>query len=207
MSIFPEDKHLEVYIHPNKGPERGPSPATIIFQSLIISIPISITLSLTLFEEIFNVDADFTAIFDRGANSGTDGLPINPDLGFSSSPNSGSTYSWEDTDYAAPSMQDRVYGLPFEPYQIVIPPVCNGTSMAGASFRIQPSTVPTMIQGIVPAGQTVFLTGQSTYGDGIIWFQAVNESILAPSDNPDAENQTAINQLGWIQDCFVSSWA
>jgi hypothetical protein len=200
MSLFPKDEHLEIYRRDNSTGPKGPSPATIIFRSVVFSVGITLVLSATILETVF---IDVASLIDEIINFDPERIPSAPQFEAFSPTNLEDTDAMEDSDYIVPSMQDMVYGVDFEPYQIVIPPVCNGASTTGASFHIQPSTSPATIQGIVPGGQGVLLTGKSTYSNGIIWFQAINESTLVPSSHPDAENQITFNQLGWIQGCFV----
>ena len=194
MSIFPEDKHLEVYMKSNKAPDKSPSSTTIICISLFLSIPISVTFSLKLFEEIFGIENTFNFHFDEIRDSNH---PFTPP---SEPPESSGV---ENGEMLSGNDNDIEYGIPFDPYRISIVPSCNGFNVVGAEFRMHPSSSGSVIQGLVLPDQWVSLTGVTAYESGIIWFQAVNESELIPSTKPNANNQLAELQLGWVQDCFV----
>ena len=101
------------------------------------------------------------------------------------------------------SGNNSAYGIPFDSYRIAIAPSCNGLNVIGADFRMQPSEADSVIQGIVSPNQWVSLTGITAYENGVIWYQAVNESELSRSTNPNANNQLFELQQGWIQECFV----
>lgn len=189
MSIFPEDKHLEVYMKSNKEPEKGLSSTTIIF----ISASISITFSLALFEELFGIENTFN--FHPSPPVVPSPSPISP-------PYVPIVPSNNPSIETLPS-EDIVYGIPFDPYRIFIVPNCNGVDVIGADFRIQPSTADSVIKGIILPDQWVSLTGRTTYADGLIWYEAINESNLEPSANQNANDQLFELQTGWIQDCFV----
>lgn len=87
--------------------------------------------------------------------------------------------------------------------RLQIPQYCNGAFAGGANFQDWPSMSPAAIRGVVPAGNWVVLTGGTAYGDGVIWYEAINETPLVWSIEPTAQNQTHANQLGWIANCFV----
>jgi hypothetical protein len=203
MSIFPEDKHLEVYMKPNKEPEKGPSPTTIILNSLIISIPISVAFSLTLFEEFFGIENNFNLYPDQSEEfqQSPNPPPHIPDEYPDDPPVEGYGTS------AIPS-SDISYGLPFAPYRVSIVASCNGLNVMGAEFRIEPSMADSAIQGVVLPEQWVSLTGITAYDKDVdvIWFQAINQSELAPSANPKANNQLFELQQGWIHECFVKEF-
>lgn len=193
MSIFPEDKHLEVFIKPNSsGPSSDSTP--IFVQALVVSIPISIAMSLSLIEEIpiiINPNPPEVPAVGTGTLGTENPLPQPPlppgnGTGSLNSPN-GATVS----------------NTLLRPYTILIPQFCNGSAIAGASFQSEPTSASTATKGIVAVGNEVTLTGATAYGDGIIWFQAVNEIALTPSDQPEAQNQTEPYQIGWISDCLI----
>lgn len=107
------------------------------------------------------------------------------------------------TDPSNGSSGATVSNTLLRPYRISIPQFCNDSTIAGANFQSQPTIASTATQGIIVAGNEVTLTGATAYGDGIIWFQSVNEIALTPSAQPEAQNQTEPFQIGWIADCFV----
>ncbi|MDX2211855.1 MAG: hypothetical protein SFY66_01075 [Oculatellaceae cyanobacterium bins.114] len=80
---------------------------------------------------------------------------------------------------------------------------CNGVYYAGANFRVEPALTPLVIRGVVPEGEWVTLTGKTDSADGIIWYQATNDSELEFSIEPGAQNRTQANQTGWIAACFL----
>lgn len=80
---------------------------------------------------------------------------------------------------------------------------CNGY-IGMANFRAYPSFAPTVVKGAVMRGEWVNLTGASAWGDGILWYEAVNRSPLMMSEDGFAMyHQPQPNQVGWIAACFV----
>jgi len=80
---------------------------------------------------------------------------------------------------------------------------CNGVYPIAANFRAYPSRSPFVIQGAVLPGDWVTLTGRRSLGDGIVWYEAINESNLTHSVESQAPYQPAARQMGWIASCFV----
>ncbi len=206
MSIFPEDKHLEVYIKPNKSsPPPDPTPAFV--QALIISVPISLAMSLSLIEEMpVNINTDFTYTPVEGEA----GQRVSAEPSSIDSPENVPPQAFQDllpqensADLLRGDNGATVSNTLLRPYKISIPQLCNDSALAGANFQSQPTMASTATRGVVAAGNAVILTGATAYGDGVIWFQAVNEIALAPSAQPEAPNQTEPYQIGWIADCFV----
>lgn len=209
MSIFPEDKHLEVFIKPNKS---SPPPDTtpIFVQALIISVPISIAMSLSLIEEIpVSINTDFTYNPSGEEVSGTSAEPSysgDPTLSPEDTqppPSQSTSFRGNGTDSLNGSDGATVSNTLLRPYTIAIPQFCNDAALAGANFQSQPTIASIATQGVIAAGTEVTLTGATAYGDGIIWFQALSKVLLAPSDQLEAQNQTESFQIGWIADCFV----
>jgi len=86
-------------------------------------------------------------------------------------------------------------------YQSLQISTCGGRK-SNANFRAYPSLSPSAILGGVESGQIVYLTGRSTYGDGVYWYEAIAPSLF-PVSEPGAQNRTEPNQVGWIASCFV----
>ncbi len=210
MSIFPEDKHLEVFIKPNKS-SPPPDPTPVFVQALVISIPISLAMSLSLIEEIpVSINPDFTYTSSgNGAGRGVTAEPsytgdsVSPSENVQPPPLQGQSFQGNSTDSFNGADGATVSNMLLSPYTISIPQFCNDTALAGANFQSEPTMAGVATQGIIAAGTEVTLTGATAYGDGIIWFQAVNEIALTPSAHPEAQNQTEPFQIGWIADCFV----
>lgn len=80
---------------------------------------------------------------------------------------------------------------------------CHTVYPAAANFRAYPGLANHGIQGVVPHGEWVLLTGLVSYADGIVWHQVVNQSRLWQSFEPGAFNQIDANQLGWVAGCFM----
>ena len=79
---------------------------------------------------------------------------------------------------------------------------CHGVPSEGAYFRAYPAMAPDAIKGAVRRGEWVVLTGVKEYGDGITWYEVINESPLDHSPAAYAY-EPAPNQYGWIASCFV----
>lgn len=73
----------------------------------------------------------------------------------------------------------------YVPYQI---DTCNGTP-ATARLRRYPSLDQSAQIGVVQRGRTILLTGVTSEGDGLLWYEVANP--VDPS------------QKGWIAGCFV----
>ena len=204
--MFPDDKHLETYLVPNKKPEPSSPVADVVKVAIYISIPVAI--SLTLFETL----AEFNFTPPRGVGNTVPNYvptrsseePLSED---SSSP-----------DLSVPTGTTPIPDRPNEPGNISsesistiyndrrwirIPPSCNGFHAEGANFRISPSLDASAIKGVVLVGERVFLTGETAYGHGIIWHRALNEALLKPSIEPGALNILVADQEGWIASCFA----
>ncbi|MEO1209205.1 MAG: hypothetical protein AAFX78_06655 [Cyanobacteria bacterium J06638_20] len=75
---------------------------------------------------------------------------------------------------------------------------------SSANFRESPAHDDAAIKGTVPIGEWVYLTGETAVRDGIVWYEAVNYSPLAMSNNGYAASyQPQASQFGWIAACFV----
>jgi hypothetical protein len=80
---------------------------------------------------------------------------------------------------------------------------CHGHP-SSAHFRAYPAHDAAAIKGIVPIGEWVYLTGEMVNGGGIRWYEAVNYSPLAMSNDGYATSyQPQASQFGWIAACFV----
>lgn len=175
MYIFPDDEHLETRRVPNKPqPIVVKVPFATVIQTTVLSVAVSVPLAFTLL--------DIKPQFD-----------INPNLPEQPSPGMGESASPLSSQNPVTPDQRR----------IDIPSQCNGFVAEGANFRDSPSLEPSAIKGAVRAGESVLLTGSERNGDGIIWYEAINESTLAFSAEPDAQNVTDPNQRGWIAKCFI----
>lgn len=80
---------------------------------------------------------------------------------------------------------------------------CNGANYDGANFRDYPALTPLTIRGVVQQGEWVTLTGKTVNADGVLWYEAINDSVLWNSNESGAQNQTYANQTGWIAACFI----
>lgn len=78
---------------------------------------------------------------------------------------------------------------------------CNGKH-GNAHFRKQPTFASNAILGAVKAGDTVQLTGNQVFVDGIWWHEAIASTLHAASTD-QAQNNLEPNQTGWIASCFV----
>ena len=119
----------------------------------------------------------------------------NPDAGSDSGSEPGR--SSEESDLGDRSPEDS------NKHWVQIPRYCNGLYAGSANFRASPSLSPSEIKGVVVVGQWVSLTGQTAYGDGILWHESVNQKALSSSIELEAQNQLNAGQLGWIAACFV----
>lgn len=200
MSLFPEDKHLETYLKPNKS-DPPPNSTPIFVQALIFSFPISFAVSLSLIEEMM-IELNYSPSSESGISvpSAEHNFPVITDFPpyVSTPPVLQAIPSEDDTTGGA-----IVSNALLRPYKFPIPQLCNDSAITGANFQSQPTVADTATKGIIAAGNEVTLTGATAYGDGIIWFQAMNEFALTPSNQSEAQNQTEPYQIGWIADCFV----
>ena len=90
----------------------------------------------------------------------------------------------------------------YQTYQI--PVDCNGAPSSGANFRQYPTLDSSAILGGVDAGQTIWLTGRRIKSDGVIWYEVINPTPLAPTIDSTVQNKLDAYQVGWIADCFLS---
>ena len=195
--MFPEDKHLETYLVPNKKPEPSSPNLTVVqfFQVTAISFSVSIALSLTLFDKLLDFSTQVNLQFpDRWSpvEEGNDNnpIPVSPH---------------DPTEQEAHGTQRYYLPIEYEAIkQILIANVCNGMATRGANFRTSPSLDAAAIQGVVLAGDPIQLTGHTVFADGVFWYEARNELPLAPSSEPQSRNQLDSHQVGWIADCFVN---
>lgn len=114
----------------------------------------------------------------------------------------------------APSPLPQIAASPVATPQAVVPSpnyqgyqahritTCSGQP-SNVNFRQFPSLSPNAILGGVPSGEMVYLTGRTTYGDGVNWYEAIAPSLF-PVPDAGAINNTQPNQVGWIASCFVS---
>lgn len=79
---------------------------------------------------------------------------------------------------------------------------CNGKRV-NANFRKYPTLNPEAILGVVEAGDSVKLTGQTTIAGDITWYEAVSPQLF-PTTEVGAINQLWPNQTGWIASCFIN---
>ena len=200
MSLFPEDKHLETYLKPNKSAP-PPNSTPIFVQALVFSFPISFAVSLSLIEEMM-VELHYSPSSESGISvpRAEHNFPVITDF----TPH----VSTPPVLQAIPSQNSTPGGSTvsnalLNPYKFPIPQFCNDSAIAGANFQSHPTVADTATKGVIAAGNEVTLTGATAYGDGIIWFQAMNEFALTPVDQSEAQNQTEPYQIGWIADCFV----
>jgi len=178
---FEKDEHIEIYRVPNKTDEGNGD----IFLKVVVSIAVTVPLTLNLLSPDVTADIQFTA----QPRTQTSPLP-------SQNPPALTNPSPIDNSESNPSF------IPTSLNRVRISH-CNGLSIEGANFRAGPSRATTVIKGVIPVGESVFLTGSTTYGDGLYWYEAINESPLMPSMMPNAQNQIEANQRGWISACFV----
>lgn len=194
--MFPEDKHLETYLVPNKKPEPSAPNLTVVqfFQVTAISFSVSVALSFTLFDKLLDLSPQVNVqLPDRWPSVEEDNnnqpSPVAP------------------KDPAEQTVHDtQRYYLPIEYEsirQVLITNMCNGTVTGGANFRISPSLNAAAILGVVLAGDPVQLTGHTVFADGVFWYEARNELPLAVSSEPQSSNQLDSHQVGWVADCFV----
>ncbi|NEZ54428.1 SH3 domain-containing protein [Adonisia turfae] len=213
--MFPENKHLETYLVSNQKTKSSPSVANITVIQYIgivaISIPISVAVSFTLFKRL----VDFSPMFEMDpprVNTIPTNLPTRPpedqlpeedsfpsELPVPTSP----TVIPDRTDDSGKISSDSIPIIYIDGYWIRIPSSCNGFHAGGANFRASPSLDASVIKGVVPVGERVFLTGETTYGDEIIWHRALNEALLDRSIEYGALNFLVADQEGWIANCFV----
>ncbi len=73
---------------------------------------------------------------------------------------------------------------------------CAGTP-SGANFRRSPNGA---IVGFVPAGEAVYLLGETATNQGT-WNKVINEAPLGAV--PEAPDASRNRQIGWISSCFV----
>lgn len=217
--MFPEDKHLETFLVPNKEKPKPPSPVAEAIR-VVISIAIPVTITLTLFETLaeFNVTPNRVPASPTGTITEPTEEPLSEDP-FSPNPSgppaspAGPTGSGEvppanpagstGSDEIPPYFLQRTYP---NGRLIRIPEFCNGFRADAANFRISPSLHVSAIKGIVRVGNRVFLTSERRMdidGNGIIWYRAFNSSPLEKSQENGAFNDLSANQEGWIADCFV----
>ena len=203
--MFPENKHLETFLVPNKKDPDTPSPVVEA-----IKVAISITIPITLFRLLLDlsptIEIDSPGVSAIPTNIPTEpseeqpsegpffpnssdptGLPVNPN-----GPNG--------TGEIPPDFSQETY---LDGYWIRIPSSCNGFHADGANFRARPSLDVSAIKGVVLVGNLVFLTGETTHGDGIIWHRVFNESRLTSSMEHGALDILVAGQEGWIANCFV----
>ena len=216
--MFPENKHLETFLVPNKEKPEPPSPVVEAIR-VAISITIPITITLTLFETLAEFDITSPEVpaipntvptersFEGPSSPNTPdptGSLVNPD---------GPNGSGEIPPVNPDGLNDlgeipsdslrRIYP---NGHWIRIPAFCNGFHADAANFRVSPSLHVSAIKGIVLVGNRVFLTGERRMdidGNGITWYGAFNELPLTASEENIALNLLSSNQEGWIADCFV----
>ncbi|MEO1095858.1 MAG: hypothetical protein AAFX01_13265 [Cyanobacteria bacterium J06638_28] len=216
--MFPEDKHLETYLRPNKKPDPSPDPTIIIVRT--IGITISLSVALTLFDALFDIDTLFNLDLDT---DNSPGIRINPDTVVNggqppeTNPNGAGDEEVEnppdeniDDDELPPANPNNpIIVAPNNPIVVApntrlrIPRYCNRAYAGSANFRSTPSLRPSAIRGLILVGEWISLTGRTAHGDGILWYEAINESNLLLSKEPNAQNQLNAGQLGWIADYFL----
>jgi hypothetical protein len=84
-----------------------------------------------------------------------------------------------------------------KPLQIT---TCYG-KIRSANFRQSPTLQPSAILGVVAHRDSVTLTGRTTYGEGLLWYEATAARLIR-SIEPGAQNQLNAT-TGWISSCFV----
>ena len=189
--VLTYDNHLEVHLLPTKKNPPPPPPDNAVVTVVTISIGITITIALEL-AGVINIGEVAVALPMAEQRSQDQISPFegdsierritkpNPPVGGPLLPNPGVTYS----NYRV--RIDRCHDMRYE----------------GANFRAYPAMTPHAIKGAVLTGEWVVLTGVTAYGDGILWYEVMNESPLTHS----LEAYTYVsapNQYGWIASCFI----
>lgn len=104
-----------------------------------------------------------------------------------------------------PSTSPQIAASPTATPQTVVPsPNYQGyqahriTTCAGqpsnANFRQSPSLSPSTVLGAVSSGETIYLTGRTTYSDGVNWHEAIAPSLF-PVPDAGAINNTQPGRL------------
>jgi len=202
MPCLDYDNHVEVRLLKDKPAPPPKSDNGATFFAVAISLPIT----FTLFGELIGGIDNFNLF-----------PPEEPPA---------ETYVAPDDDIPRGGISGPTPPLPAYPPQQPLPPLsltpgtyahyvdsfrnvqiqieeCNGHYPPGANFRSQPELSPGVILGAVMTGEWVKLTGRRIEGDGIVWYEARNESRLEISlENPGSRRLWA-DQIGWIAACFV----
>lgn len=106
---------------------------------------------------------------------------------------------------ASPSVASSVqlaasdYAQNYQAHRIT---TCNGQP-SNANFRQFPSLSPSTVLGAVASGETIYLTGRTTYSNGVTWHEAIAPTLF-PVPDAGAINNAQPNQVGWIASCFVA---
>lgn len=195
--------------------EKKPSPPpkeTPVVKYILVSI--SIPIALTLFEKVFDLNIVFGEPQARDEQPGNpDPTPVNPDFPPNPPvppdpnppvpPDPSPPVPPNPSPPVSPNPSPPIPPNPVKPNRICIPRYCNGHRAGSANFRSFPSLSSSAIRGVIPVGECVFLTGFSTTGDGILWYESINESLLTASLEFDAQNRLEVGQRGWIAACFI----
>ena len=225
--MFPEDKHLETFLVPNKKEESKPALSPLEVIQFFIYVPITFTVAITLFESLLafdpTIEIDSRGVISIPTSVPNDAPPEQPPEDEPSSqqlpddvPSSNPSVSENPTatpggpNNPGPISSDSPPGTPISGRWIRIPSSCNGFYAEGANFRVRPSLDVSAIRGAVLAGDSVFLTGETETdidGNGITWYRALNELPLRRSADVENNAQHVLdaNQEGWIAACFVDS--
>ncbi|MGD1930725.1 MAG: hypothetical protein ACFB12_17615 [Leptolyngbyaceae cyanobacterium] len=230
--MIPEGHHLETRLKKDKSsaPKRGPGVIVLRTIAVSVSVPLTFTLVDTLlgFDPEINVGVqerspegvtarpdvlsreEFITIGDSVPNSSEESatsedsiLDIDENSGSSENLDAGSNQESEPERPLAESDSDERSSENSREHWVQIPRYCNGLYAGSANFRASPSLLPSEIKGVVIVGQWVSLTGQTAYGDGILWYESVNQTALNASAEPEARNQLNAGQPGWLAACFV----
>ena len=178
------DNHLEIYLVKNPPPT---SKDNAFMTFVTISIGITITLALEL-SGVINFDENVKACSISGSIDKSQTFPCEGD------PNGNPNIPAESAVLPSPEDTDSNHRVQIDR--------CYGQLSEGANFRAYPAMTPDAIRGAVLAGEWVVLTGVKEHGDGITWYEVINESPLDHSPAAYAY-EPAPNQYGWIASCFV----
>ena len=230
--MIPEGHHLETRLKKDKSPAPKRDPGVIVLRTIAVSVSVPLTFTLvdTLlgFDPEINIGVqersaegvparpdlspreELRIIGDSVPNSreesgtsedSTRDIDENPES--SESSDAGSNQESEPERSLEEPDSDERPSENSDEHWVQIPQYCNGFHAGSANFRASPSLLPSEIKGVVIVGQWVSLTGQTAYGDGILWYESVNQKALNASAEPDARNQLNAGQPGWIAACFV----
>ena len=182
------DNHLERYLVKNPPPQQEDK-AFGTFVTISISVTITIALELS---GVINIDENFEACSSSGS---TDEIQIDHDKScFNGQQETNLNLSHRVLVPPNPEVADSNHRVQIDQ--------CYGQPSEGAYFRAYPAMAPDAIKGGVLVGEWVVLTGGKEHGDGITWYEVINESPLVYSPEAYAY-ESAPNQYGWIASCFV----